>query len=227
MKKLVLLCSFFVLILSCGKNDMFVETKSAAGNSIINEEIVTKLVNDMKSELAEEFHFRVERGVKQVAVFWRDSDGTVEEFRTFCKENFVADNDELHEIFNTINENFETLNGHINKMVLNFKFPLHVDQGPINRLQHMFGAYNPGAHITDDFFTNKIAFFITLNFPYYTLEEKKHTWKGLDAYSMGLCKGRRFDFLACTRRHIFKSIRNFNAFRSIYNRLLYLHGQHS
>lgn len=172
MKKLVLLCTFFVLILSCGKNDMFVETKSAASDSIINDEIVTNLINDMKSELDEEFHFRIERGVKQVAVFWRDSDGTVEEFRTFCKENFVADNDELHEIFITINENFETLSGHINKMVLNFKFPLHVEQGPINRLQHMFGAYNPGAHITDDLFTNKIAFFITLNFPYYTLEEK-------------------------------------------------------
>ena len=36
----------------------------------------------------------------------------------------------------------------------------------------MFGSYNPTAHFSDDFFANKIAFVIALNFPYYTLDEK-------------------------------------------------------
>jgi hypothetical protein len=36
----------------------------------------------------------------------------------------------------------------------------------------MFGSYEPGAHIREDFFNNRIAFVIALNFPYYTLDEK-------------------------------------------------------
>ena len=37
----------------------------------------------------------------------------------------------------------------------------------------MFGSYSPTAHFSDDFFANKIAFVIALNFPYYTPARKK------------------------------------------------------
>jgi len=37
----------------------------------------------------------------------------------------------------------------------------------------MFGTYSPGSHLSDDLYSNKIAFYIALNFPYYSLEEKE------------------------------------------------------
>ncbi len=37
----------------------------------------------------------------------------------------------------------------------------------------MFGNYSVGSHIQNDFYSNKIAFAIALNFPYFTLAEKE------------------------------------------------------
>ena len=37
----------------------------------------------------------------------------------------------------------------------------------------MFGNYSPSSHFSDDFYSNKIAFAVALNFPYYTLAEKE------------------------------------------------------
>ncbi len=36
----------------------------------------------------------------------------------------------------------------------------------------MFAAYSPDAHVTDDFFQNKLAFVVLLNFPLTTLDER-------------------------------------------------------
>ncbi len=57
-------------------------------------------------------------------------------------------------------------------MILDLKRPLHLDWGDILPIDLKFGQYNPSAHMNEDFFKNKIAFFVQLNFPYYTLSEK-------------------------------------------------------
>ena len=38
-------------------------------------------------------------------------------------------------------------------------------------VDELFAGYDPGAHLTDDFFTNRLAFVALLNFPLTTLEE--------------------------------------------------------
>lgn len=52
------------------------------------------------------------------------------------------------------------------------KEPLHIEGPEIEPVDMMFGSYNPAAHLTDDFFNNKIAFLTALNFPFYSLKEK-------------------------------------------------------
>ncbi len=42
----------------------------------------------------------------------------------------------------------------------------------------MFGNYSVTSHLSDDFYSNKIAFIVALNFPYYTLEEKESLGPG-------------------------------------------------
>jgi hypothetical protein len=42
----------------------------------------------------------------------------------------------------------------------------------------MFGTYSVSSHLSDDFYSNKIAFYIALNFPYFTLEEKEKLGPG-------------------------------------------------
>ncbi len=49
---------------------------------------------------------------------------------------------------------------------------MDLDRGPILPFDEVLAAYDPGAHLTDDLFENKLAFTALLNFPVYALEEK-------------------------------------------------------
>ncbi|MDP1125283.1 hypothetical protein Q5O12_27535, partial [Klebsiella pneumoniae] len=75
-------------------------------------------------------------------------------------------------VFDKLMINFEILGGNILRIKKDLMRPLHLDYGPIHPIDVMFGSYEPGAHIREDFFNNKIAFVVALNFPFYTLEEK-------------------------------------------------------
>jgi len=66
----------------------------------------------------------------------------------------------------------ESLNGHFNKLSLELQENVTLQKGELLPIDAQFAAYNPGAHLANDLYENKIAFIIALNFPYYTTEEK-------------------------------------------------------
>jgi len=125
-----------------------------------------------------ELQGRIEKGVKQAASFWTAKDGDDSTFTAFCNEQFISDSLKLNELFQRVSENMETISGSFNSIVLGLTRPLHLDIGEILPVDAAFGTYSPSTHFTDDFFNNKIAFVIALNFPYYSLDEK--TEKGPD-----------------------------------------------
>ena len=50
-------------------------------------------------------------------------------------------------------------------------------------IDEIFGAYESSAHFNDDFYKNKIAFIVVLNFPFYSLKEKEElgaSWSRLE-----------------------------------------------
>jgi len=75
-------------------------------------------------------------------------------------------------VFDRLATNFEHLYGYMNRIALELNRQIHEPRGQIHKIDQLFGAYSPAAHVQDDFFKNKIAFIIALNFPYYSLEEK-------------------------------------------------------
>ena len=131
-----------------------------------------KVKESLLRKFGETQKFRIEKGVEQVAAFWNKEDGTVEDFEQFCQQYFIGKPEMLDVNFKRIETNFEVLNGHFNKLILDLKRPLHLDWGDILPIDLKFGQYNPSAHVNEDFFRNKIAFFVLLNFPYYSLSEK-------------------------------------------------------
>ena len=50
--------------------------------------------------------------------------------------------------------------------------PLDLDAGEVRAFDELFGAYDPSAHLLDDFFANKLAFAVLLNFPQTTLDQR-------------------------------------------------------
>lgn len=145
----------------------------------ITEQVITKLSAKHGSPDQE----RIEKGVLQTAALWKQSDGTNEAFETFCLNHFKPSGEARRQLFDQLSFNYEKVWGHFNQMNLELNKALHLDDGPVDETDIMFASYAPSAHLTEDFFDNKIAFLTVLNFPFYTLEEKAEwaeQWSRLD-----------------------------------------------
>ena len=143
--------------------------------SPISEAQIANVISYLKENnqpLDEAVAFRIERGVRQVANLWREEDGSAEEFARFCKTSFVADSDELANLFFTLERNFEIIQGNLHRITVYLRKPLHLDGAPIMPVDMMFGGYSVSAHQNADMFSTRIAFLTALNFPFFTLEEK-------------------------------------------------------
>ncbi|TVQ93870.1 MAG: hypothetical protein EA393_01700 [Bacteroidetes bacterium] len=114
----------------------------------------------------------MERGVRQASALWTSEDGNQEDFKNFCLQHFIAGDNEREKLFQSLSRNFEALWGHTNQISVELNKPLHLDWGPLQPVDLIFAGYSPGAHFSDDFFNNKIAFITILNFPFYSLDEK-------------------------------------------------------
>ncbi|MFQ6113776.1 MAG: hypothetical protein ACE5NG_06755, partial [bacterium] len=108
----------------------------------------------------------------QVARFWRSEDGEAADFESFIRTHFAGDQATLDAMFNRFEHLLEQLDGHMNEITLDFRRQSDLDLGPILPFDEIFAGYDPSAHMVDDFFKNKLAFVVLLNFPLTTLEER-------------------------------------------------------
>lgn len=114
----------------------------------------------------------ISTNLTQVARFWTPDDGTEEDFSAFCIENYLATDSDRTQAMERIAKNFEIIYGYFNRITIGLKEPLHLDLGPITSVDNLFGGYDVASHISEDFFNNRIAFYILLNFKFYTLAQK-------------------------------------------------------
>lgn len=155
-----------LLLLSCTPQK---ETKSY---NPMDEKTQSEAIRLLIEKHGENASFRITRGVGQTAALWREVDGTPGDFIQFVSDNFIAGEADLEILYHKLERNFEIINGYMHRMNLRLKEPLHLEGPEIGSIDILFGSYAPGAHLNDDLFTNKVAFITTLNFPFYTLEEK-------------------------------------------------------
>ena len=93
-------------------------------------------------------------------------------FNAFVRANFAGSQAVLDVMFKRFEYLLEQLNGHMTEIGMAFREQSDLDRGPIYPFDELFAAYAPGAHVTDDFFSNKLAFVVLLNFPITTLDER-------------------------------------------------------
>jgi hypothetical protein len=132
----------------------------------------TKLEKELIAKYGETQKTRIQKGLNQVADFWRADDGEALVYEDFIRTNFAGDQATLDVLFSRFENLLEQLNGHMNEIGLAFRQQSDLDLGPIYPFDEIFAAYSPGAHLTDDFFKNKLAFIVLLNFPLTSLEER-------------------------------------------------------
>jgi len=164
MKRQVIIITMVMGVLSFGVAN--------ASQHEIGNETINLSINKLVEKYGEQDKVRMEKGVKQMAMLWETKDGTKEEFTQYCVDNFIADPAVRERVFERLCRQFEAVFGGFNKMMVSLLEPVHVVNFEVLPIDEVLGAWNPMAHFEEDFFSNKIAFYVMLNFPFYTLEEK-------------------------------------------------------
>jgi hypothetical protein len=133
---------------------------------------IAKLEKELVAEYGEGQRARLQRGLRQAAGLWQPGDGGAEVFEDFVRANFAGDQEALDAVFQRFERLLTILSGHMTEISLEFKRQVDLEIGAVLPFDEIFAAYSPGAHVLDDFFSNKLAFVVLLNFPLTTLEER-------------------------------------------------------
>ena len=133
---------------------------------------VAALEKELVAEHGEEQRARAQQGLDQVASFWREKDGGRVEFEAFVRRHFAGDEEPVNVMFGRFEKLLEQLDGHSLEILLAFREQSDLDLGPIQPYDEIFAAFDPSAHVTDDFFENKLAFAVLLNFPLSSLAQR-------------------------------------------------------
>jgi hypothetical protein len=133
-------------------------------------------IGRLETELAQKYgaaqRERAARGLRQAAKFWRASDGDAAAFEAMARLFFAGDEKTLDALFARMEFALESLDGHALEIARDLRRQSELDLGPIYPFDEIFAGYDPSAHVLDDFFANRLAFAVLLNFPLTTLDQK-------------------------------------------------------
>jgi len=135
-------------------------------------ESMQKLGSELAAKYGEAQKPRLERGMNQVAQFWRAEDGGQDEFEDLVRTHFAGDAQTLDQLFDRMQFVLESVFGHMTEIGRDLRWQADVDIGTVYPFDEIFAGYDPSAHLNDDFFKNKVAFIVLLNFPLTTLEQR-------------------------------------------------------
>ncbi len=149
--------------------------------NFIDNATVTRTVQDIlpKTTFSEKM---VRRGVENTASLWQHQDGDAQAFHDFCVANYCKNETDKQLLFERFCRNFEIIMGYNNRLNIELRKPLDVQGFAPTSVDSYFASYDALAHLHEDMYSSKLAFIITLNFPFYTLREKNnngHNWSDL------------------------------------------------
>lgn len=144
--------------------------KPAARVSLENSKTV--LEKELAGKYGEGERASLRRGLDQVGRFWLPEDGDARAFEEFVRANFAGDPKTRDALFERMEFAMESLDGHMVEINRDFRMQSDLDRGPIYGFDEILAGYDPSAHAVDDFFGNKLAFVVLLNFPLTTLEQR-------------------------------------------------------
>ncbi len=131
-----------------------------------------KLSAELAGRYGESERPRIERGIRQAAQFWRPEDGGEAAFAEVVRAQIASDSVVRNALFSRMEFALESLDGHMNEISRDFRRQSDLDLGEIYPFDEILAGYDPSAHTIDDFFQNRLAFAVLLNFPLTTLEQR-------------------------------------------------------
>ncbi|MEI6898692.1 MAG: hypothetical protein WCL00_02345, partial [Bacteroidota bacterium] len=173
MKRLTFLLFLPLVLILCQCKQNQVQTESKGAAMFIQKSTIDTILSKLTKQYGDANKVRMEKGISQAAALWMEKDGTVKDFEELCIKYFINDEAKREKSFQRISANFESLFGHANMVSLDLKRAMALELGEIYDVDEIFNSYEPTSHFNDDFFANKMAFIININFPFYSLKEKE------------------------------------------------------
>jgi hypothetical protein len=143
-----------------------------AGRGVLPPEMRASLEAELLARHGAEQRDALRRGLDQVAARWNAGDGDAKALADFVRGNFAGDAQARDALFARLEHNLEMILGHGQEVRREVRAPADLDVGPLARWDEVFAAWDPTAHLLDDFFANRLAFVALLNFPLTSLEER-------------------------------------------------------
>jgi hypothetical protein len=152
----------------------------AQGQSPGRTDAMSALEQELVAKYGQAERAGIRRGIAQVNRFWRQDDpvgagkgdGDAEVFASFVRDNYAGDAAARDALFSRMEFVFESLDGHLHEIGRDLRRQSDLDIGPIRSFDETLAAYDPGAHLSDDLFANKLAFVVLLNFRLTSLDER-------------------------------------------------------
>lgn len=155
-----------VLVLALGPSVSAADTAPQASGGTMTSAArpawIDASVKKMEDELAARYgdasRPRLERGLRQVSSLWIESDGDAAEFESFVRANFAGDEATYTTLLTRMDFLHEQLDGCMLELGRAFRWQSDLDLGEMLPIDDISASYDPGAHVNDDFFANKVAF---------------------------------------------------------------------
>ena len=142
------------------------------GPSEAMKQTIAGLENELAQKWGEAERPRIEQGIRQAAGFWRPEDGDEKAFAEVVRTYFAGDSVARNAFFSRMEKSLESFDGHMTEIARDFRWQTDLDLGEVYPFDEVLAGYDPSAHFVDDFFQNKLAFAVLLNFPVTTLKER-------------------------------------------------------
>jgi hypothetical protein len=135
-------------------------------------ETMKTLENELAGKYGESERPRIAVGIRQAAEFWRKEDGDEAAFAAVVRTYVARDSVVRNALFDRMEFALESLDGHMNEISRDFRRQSDLDIGEIYPFDETLAGYDPAAHFLDDFFQNRLAFAVLLNFPLTTIDQR-------------------------------------------------------
>ena len=164
MKKGLILVGIMSLLMAC---------QHQVKTHMIKEESIQQALTSLQQTYPNADLVLAERGVRQVAALWQETDGTETDFVELVNAHYAATAEEKKVLYDRLSHILEQCGQSADLLNNTLQEPTTlVGKGEPSTVDWIISGYSPMAHFTEDMFANKIAHICVLNFPSYTLEEK-------------------------------------------------------
>ncbi len=152
---------------------IMVACQTKTPTTMISETTIQQAVSSVMAAQPDADSNMVERGAKQVAALWRESDGTAEDYKALVANSYASTAEEKKQLYDRMAFILEQCGQSADRLNNTLQEPTTLlGKGEPTQVDWIISGYSPMAHFAEDMFANKIAHICVLNFPHYTLEEK-------------------------------------------------------